>query len=188
MSKYSEWIAANSNAAINATKGTAIFPEILLSQAIIESAKGGKMPGTQLAKQYNNYFGIKAGKKWTGKTATFDTGEVDQAGNKYIETAARFRAYATPGDSFKDYVKFLQVNPRYKKVFTATTPEAQARELQRAGYSTNPNYSEIISSMANVIKKALGATTHLVAENKGKTAIVLLTVAAATYYLTNGRK
>jgi len=203
MSKYSKWILENRAAAAAAVKGTSIFPELLLAQAIIESAKNGKMPGTQLAKKYNNYFGIKAFKSWKGDRVNFKTGEFTPAGSAYT-MESDFRAYKTPLDSFQDYVKLLQ-NKRYKKVLAAKTIADQARELKAAGYSTAPDYASKVSGMANVILKTLGKIPEAAAaaaakagrvikENKAAGAgLVVAAAAAALYFVTrkkqsNGRK
>ena len=196
MSKYSKWILENRAAAAAAVKGTGIFPELLLAQAIIESAKNGKMPGTQLAKQYNNYFGIKAFKSWKGDRVNFKTGEFTPAGSAYT-MESDFRAYKTPLDSFKDYVKLLH-NKRYKKVLAAKTIADQARELKAAGYSTAPDYASKVSGMANVILKTLGkvpeaaaaaaaAAGTVIKQNKAASAGVLLTVAATALYLMTSK-
>jgi len=204
VSKYSQWILENRPAAAAAVKGTRIFPELLLSQAIIESAKNGQMPGTQLAKQYNNYFGIKAFKSWKGDRVNFKTGEYTRAGSAYT-MESDFRAYKTPLDSFKDYVKLLQ-NKRYKKVLEAKTIADQARELKAAGYSTAPDYAAKVSQMANVILKTLGKAPEAAAaaaakagtvikENKAASAglVIAAAAAAALYFVSsknknNGRK
>jgi len=57
-----------------------------------------------------------------------------------------FRHYSTPLECFKDRNNFLQQNTRYKKagVFSAATPQDQARALQKAGYATDPKYAELL--------------------------------------------
>ena len=134
------------------TKGTGIFPETIFSQAIIESQDSkGNIPGTTLAKTYNNFFGIKDSDAWTGKVVNLATKEIYN-GKENKETDG-FRVYSSPEDSFRDYVKFLQGNERYKKagVFSAKNVSDQAQKLQAAGYATNPNYATLISSVAKSI-------------------------------------
>jgi len=139
------------------TKGTGIFPEIALSQAILESSAkyndGFYYPAaSRLAIDANNLYGIKATKSWKGDTITLPTTEV--VNGKKITVTATFRKYPTIEDSFKDYIKFLQENPRYKKagVFSATTWQQQAAALQRAGYATDPNYSNLLVKVVNSFK------------------------------------
>ena len=182
-SRYSSWISANIEAAKEAAAGSGIFPEIILSQAIIESAKNGRMPGTELAKKYNNYFGIKASKSWKGATVNFNTGEYTASGQPYT-IQDTFRAYSSPAASFKDYVRVLQL-PRYKEARKAKTVEAQAKAIQAAGYSTAPDYAEKLSSMARVIKNGVQELGEAVKRSPGASAAALLAVIIAGYFLTN---
>ena len=184
MSKYSAWLKDNYPAAVEVTAGSGIFPETLLAQAIIESAKNSKMPGSELSRLHNNYFGIKAGsKKYKGATVNFKTGEFNTAGDYYKEPAD-FRKYKTPADSFKDYVKFLQ-GKRYAKARAASTIQAQAAALQAAGYSTAPNYAETIAALAQTIKSAAGSLVSTVKKAPGKSAAGFLIAAAAVgFYLS----
>lgn len=182
-SKYSDWLASNYAAAVKVTEGTGIFPEVLLSQAIIESAKGGKMPGTKLAREYNNYFGIKAQKGYKGKAVNMQTGEYNSDGEHYM-TGANFRVYNSPADSFADYVKFLS-GKRYKKAREAKSAMAQAAALQAAGYSTAPDYGEKVAALATTIKNAAGALATAVKNNPGKSGaagLLLVAGAAALYF------
>lgn len=146
MSARLDYIKKFTNVAIKAAKGTGLFPSLFLAQAILESANGKSL----LASKYNNHFGIKASKGWTGKVVAINTREVINGQEIYVK--ANFRYYNNPLESFKDRVKFLLQNRRYKKagVFTAPTPEQQAQALQKAGYATDPNYSKLLSA---IIKK-----------------------------------
>ena len=143
-------------AAAKAAQGTGIFPQVMISQAIIESSgrvDGVWMPGQSLlARQANNYFGIKADPAWKGDTISLKTGEY--LNGQYVTITGKFRKYATIGDSFADYISFLKKNPRYTTagVFSASTPESQAVALQKAGYATDPNYSKLIVGVMNSIK------------------------------------
>ncbi len=131
---------------ILASLGTTIFPSVKAAQAALESDYG-KRPT-----KGNNMFGIKARgvftPYWKGESTTDTTREVDGGKNKIISDD--FRKYETLQDSIKDHTYFLQINPRYKPVFEATTPEAQCNALQTAGYATDPNYA---SSLIWIINK-----------------------------------
>ncbi|MBL4694037.1 glucosaminidase domain-containing protein [Candidatus Gracilibacteria bacterium] len=62
--------------AIHSTYGTGLFPSVKMAQAIIESASSsGKAGQSSLAKKYNNFFGIKSGSSWEGKSIDLATGE-----------------------------------------------------------------------------------------------------------------
>lgn len=135
---------------IIAASGTGIFPSVMLAQAALESGWGE----SGLTKKGNALFGIKAsGKKspyWDG--ATYTSGTVEYQNGTRINTVSGFRAYSSVGQSLKDYVHFLQNNGRYSNagVFTAGTPEEQAKALKDAGYATDPNYA---SKLINIINQ-----------------------------------
>jgi flagellum-specific peptidoglycan hydrolase FlgJ len=137
----SEYISTHENAVIRSTMGTGLFPSVMMAQAAIESGNGK----STLAAKYNNHFGIKAGKSWKGKSVVLATKE--EANGQMYTINDSFRVYPSALASFRDRNRFLKVNPRYKAVFTATTPEAQAWALQNAGYATATNYAESIISV-----------------------------------------
>jgi flagellar protein FlgJ len=146
-----QWIKANWPAAVEATKGTGIFPETMMAMAVVESqgkVGGNWYPGQGLvAQKANNYFGIKASTAWKGATVALPTpGDADK-----IST---FRVYPNFQASVADFIKFLQVNPRYTKagVFSAKDYVEQIVAIARAGYAENPNYSAVITSVANKVK------------------------------------
>ncbi len=121
---------------VEATQGTPFFPSVKAAQAILETGGGLHFVG-------NNLFGIKAnGKKskfWNGDAINATTNEVINGNTETLSQA--FRAYKSPVDSIKDHSEFLKQNPRYKNVFGAASPEAQAAALQSAGYATDPVYA-----------------------------------------------
>ena len=100
-----------------------------------------------------NLFGIKAGKGWTGKVAEVTTTEyIDGTPRKVV---AKFRAYDSNEDSFRDYAKLINNNPRYEKARAQTdSATAYAMELQKAGYATDPAYARKLSG---AIQSALRA-------------------------------
>jgi flagellum-specific peptidoglycan hydrolase FlgJ len=146
------WIKKYWIDAVNATSGTNIFPETMLAMAVVESqgkgTDGNYYPGLGLvARKANNYFGIKASSAWKGKTIDLPTpGDADKI--------SKFRVYPSLKDSIADFVKFLQDNPRYKKAGVFTSPDyvSQILSIARAGYAENPNYSSIVTSIANKVK------------------------------------
>jgi len=129
--------------AIKGTAGTGLFASLMIAQACLESANGVSF----LARVHNNHFGIKSNPAWKGATVSLPTTE-DVKG-KTIATTAVFRSYATLEDGFADRNHFLQVNHEYREagVFTAATPEDQAKALVRAGYATDPEYAVKLSQL-----------------------------------------
>jgi len=138
--------------AVKATAGTGIYPETLLAQAIVESqrenAQGIYEPGLSLnAKRANNYFGIKNYPKWKGRTVDLPTPQ----DAKKIST---FVVYDSVLDSFKGYVRFLQVNKRYNKIFDAPNYSEQITRIALAGYAERDyqKYANTLNQIATSIK------------------------------------
>lgn len=124
--------------------GTSLFPSVKMAQMALETGWGKSIPG-------KNAFGIKAAGKhtpyWKGDVYNAQTKEVIQ-GNK-ISIVAGFRAYQSVQDSILDHNYFLKHIGRYRQVFTAGTPEAQAQALQSAGYATDPGYAVKLINLIN---------------------------------------
>jgi len=180
---------------INRTvKGTGILAGTVVSQAIIESQ--GKVNGnykvgaSSLAREANNYFGIKADKRWRGSVYNVDTGEYTKSGQFYMEKGASFRSYSSVKDSIKDYVKFLKDNPRYEKagVFRAKTVKQQAEALQKAGYATSPTYATMIDKVYSGVKDVIKTSASFAKKNWWAFALVGVGAVGLTYYLINSKK
>ena len=127
-----------------ATAKTGILPGTLVAQAFLESSGNGKVGGSKLSREANNFFGIKCGPTWKGAKYNIETKEYN--GNTPYYITACFRKYKSVEDSIKDYVNFLQVNQRYANagVFKAKTVKEQAEALKRAGYATAPGYAQLV--------------------------------------------
>ncbi len=127
-----EFIKTIEEQAKKSYKEYGIFPSIIIAQAIIESGWGN----SQLTKDSNNLFGIKADDSWKGRTIEVITTE-----NYNDKITASFRKYKSVQDSIKDHAKFLKENKRYEKngVFEAKNYKEQAQALENAGYSTKQN-------------------------------------------------
>lgn len=125
-----------------------ILPSITIAQAILESSWGE----SNLTKEANNLFGIKADVYWKGEKVKFETKEFN---NTYIMD--EFRKYNDINESIKDHADFLVKNERYKEagVFDAKTYKEQAYKLQEAGYSTaeDENGNKTYASMLITIIK-----------------------------------
>lgn len=118
------------------------FKSVIIAQAAIESNWGR----SSLSSKYNNYFGIKAGKSWKGKTVNMKTGEVFDGKNVTINS--NFRVYDSLAESIRDRNRLLRM-PRYKAVESADTPRKQAEAIKAAGYCTATNYVESIMATIN---------------------------------------
>ncbi len=133
-----------SDAVIEGTQGSTLLPSVAMAQMILET---GFMNSNHI--KGNNLYGIKASGKetkfWDGTYVTANTFEIINGVRKDI--ISKFRQYRSEADSVRDRTEFLKTNARYKNVFTETTPEGQARELQRGGYATAQNYADTLISI-----------------------------------------
>ena len=138
-----EYISRYSQHVINAVKHSPLFASVMMAQAILESSDAqGAAGNSTLARQGKNHFGLKADASWKGEKINLNTHEVIDGIT--TEVTADFRMYTDDGASFKDRIKFLMNNKRYRrsKVFTASSPAEQAKALQLADYATDPDYAE----------------------------------------------
>ncbi|MBE0470659.1 MAG: flagellar assembly peptidoglycan hydrolase FlgJ [Methyloprofundus sp.] len=112
----------------------------LLAQAALETGWGKSVIKMADGNSSFNLFNIKTHKDWSGKQATKNTLEFEDGIAK--QEKAHFRAYDSYQDSFNDYVRFIQENPRYQQALQHTEKAEQyMHELQSAGYATDPAYA-----------------------------------------------
>jgi len=129
----------------------------LVAQAALETGWGQRGINHADGRSSHNLFGIKAS-GWNGERVNANTHEY-RGGVRNNETA-EFRSYASPADSFADYVRLLKTSPRYRKALQAGNNVREfASNLQQAGYATDPDYAEKISAIAGgaTLKRALAA-------------------------------
>lgn len=135
-----------------------VDPRALVAQAALETGWGKHQIRGRDGDSANNLFGIKAGSRWGGDTAHNRTHEfVDGAMRSEM---ASFRAYASPAESFADYVSLLKSSPRYARALEAGTDTRRfAQALQQGGYATDPAYARKITSIAHgpTLARALAA-------------------------------
>jgi hypothetical protein len=112
-----------------------------LAQAALETGWGQAQPSLANGLPANNLFGVKAGASWQGQRVSRWTLEhVDGIAERRRE---QFRAYASPAESFADYVDLLKGSSRYAEALAvAGSPAAFARALSGAGYATDPAYAD----------------------------------------------
>lgn len=118
--------------AVQEMKRTGIPASITLAQGILESNSGE----SNLAKKFNNHFGIKCKSDWKGET-TFQDDDAKQE---------CFRVYPTALASFKDHSDFLKNRPNYAPLFALDPVDdsAWAYGLKKAGYATATDYPKRI--------------------------------------------
>lgn len=142
------FVQKHAEAAREAEKSSGIPAGYMLGQAGHETGWGKYEIKLKGGAPSHNLFGIKAGAGWTGKTAEVTTTEfINGVPQKRI---ARFRAYDSYADAFKDYARLINESPRYAKAREQVgSAQAFASGLQKAGYATDPDYATKLSRAIN---------------------------------------
>ncbi|WP_313117491.1 flagellar assembly peptidoglycan hydrolase FlgJ [Ectopseudomonas guguanensis] len=142
-----EFVATMLPMAEAAAEKIGVDPRYLVAQAALETGWGKSIIRTRDGESSHNLFGIKSHGSWEGESARVLTTEYK--GGMAVKEVASFRAYDSYAQSFEDYVSFLQNNGRYEKALSSTeNPERFVKELQQAGYATDPQYARKISQIA----------------------------------------
>ena len=141
--------------AVEASRKTGIPPQFMVAQAALETGWGQKQLRNPDGSPSHNLFNIKAGSAWKGDTVAREVTEYAN-GQAYTEPA-RFRAYGSYAESFRDYASLMTRSPRYADVLGQTDPAAFARSLQDAGYATDPMYADKLTRIigGNTLRNAL---------------------------------
>lgn len=148
VSSPAEFVERLLPAAREAASALGLDPLALVAQAALETGWGQHMIRTANGENSFNLFGIKASRGWQGETAVVNTLEYRQGVAQ--KEKATFRAYQSPEQSLHDYVQFIRGSARYQDaVQVASDSLAYFRQLQAAGYATDPNYAEKIKSVLN---------------------------------------
>ena len=116
----------------------------IIAQACIESAYGK----SKLAAKYHNYFGMKCGKSWKGKSVNLSTREEYSPGT-LTTIKDNFRVYDNMNDGVKGYFDFIS-STRYSNLKTAITPKQYLEMIKADGYATSSTY---VNTNMNCITK-----------------------------------
>ncbi len=160
--RQAEFVRRHSAAAEAVSAQTGIPANFMVAQAAHESGWGRREIKNADGSTSFNVFGIKAGGNWNGPVATVTTTEyVDGTPHK---VAAKFRAYGSYEEAFRDYAKLMTESSRYAgavaQVASGNTSAAGfAAGLQRAGYATDPAYAEKLTRMMNTMLRLQRAMT-----------------------------
>lgn len=106
----------------------------IIAQAILESGWGE----SKLASAYHNYFGLKCGTKWKGRSVNMKTQEEYSPGTKTTITD-NFRVYSNMDEGVKGYFEFIQL-PRYQNLKGITDPKKYLQTIKDDGYATSSTY------------------------------------------------
>lgn len=110
----------------------------IIAQAILESGWGRSI----LAIRYHNYFGLKCGGSWNGKSINMATKEEYEVGTLTV-IRDNFRAYDSMEDGVKGYFDFINTR-RYVNLKGVKDPEEYVRLIKSDGYATSSKYVDNI--------------------------------------------
>ena len=162
--KQVDFVQQHGAAARAAEARSGIPAAFMIGQAAHESGWGRQEIRNADGSSARNLFGIKAGAGWNGPVAEITTTEyVDGVAQK---VTAKFRAYASYEESFRDYARMLKESPRYAAVAaqaaqgaaSAASAAGFAQGLQRAGYATDPAYADKLARVINTTMRVQRAT------------------------------
>lgn len=132
-----EFIAAIAGLVKKYARGNGILVHSpVIAQAILESNWGK----STLAAKYHNYFGLKCGSKWTGRSVNMRTNEEYTPGT-LTQINDNFRAYESMEEGVKGYFEFLSLT-RYQNLKGITDPKKYLETIKADGYATSTKYVE----------------------------------------------
>ena len=116
----------------------------IIAQACIESAFGT----SSLGYKYHNYFGMKCGSSWKGKSVNLKTKEEYKVG---VLTTIKdnFRVYDTMEAGVVGYFDFIS-SKRYENLKSAKTAKEYLEMIKADGYATSSSY---VNTNMNCINK-----------------------------------
>ena len=141
MSEYkAEFFEKYAAAAIEEQKRYGIPASVTLAQMAVESGYGE----SNLARQDNNYFGIKASDKWIKAGKQWSYHHDDHYNDKFC-------TFASPLDSLEYHSKVLMAD-RYKacRQYASDDHTHWIEGIKKGGYATDPRY---VATIEGVIKK-----------------------------------
>lgn len=119
---------------------TGVLAEISLAQAALESNFGR----SQLAAQYYNLYGVKAGE---GDPNQVQLPTLEYLDDEWHEVEEPFKVYQSWQQSMEEHARLLQEGTswnasHYHEVLEGKDYKTQAQALQDAGYATDPTYAD----------------------------------------------
>lgn len=124
-------------------RGYSVFSTVI-AQAIIESNSGKSILGYK----YHNYFGMKCGSRWKGKSVNLKTKEEYTVGTLTTITD-NFRVYDSMEEGVKGYYDFISTK-RYANLKESMTYEDYAEKLKADGYATSSKYVNTLCTTVDV--------------------------------------
>ena len=114
----------------------------IIGQAILESGWGK----SKLASSYHNYFGLKCGSYWKGKSVNMKTFEEYNAGT-LTQITDNFRVFDDLNSGVKGYLDFINTS-RYSNLKNVTTPQEYLQNIKNDGFATSSTY---VDNVMNIV-------------------------------------
>ena len=121
-----------------------LFPSAIIAQACCESAYGT----SSLGYKYHNYFGMKCGSAWRGKSVNLATKEEYTPGT-LTQIRDNFRVYDSVEAGVAGYFDFIQAS-RYQNLKNAQSSRDYIEKIKADGYATSGSY---VSTVYSIVEK-----------------------------------
>lgn len=106
----------------------------IIAQACCESNYGASGLSSS---RYHNYFGLKCGSYWKGRSVNLKTKE--EYNSQLVSIRDNFRVYSSMAEGVKGYFDFISTK-RYANLKEATTPQQYLEYIKADGYATSSSY------------------------------------------------
>ena len=110
----------------------------IIGQAILESGWGK----SKLASNFHNYFGLKCGSSWKGKSVNMKTFEEFKAGT-LTQISDNFRVFDNLESGVKGYLDFINTK-RYSNLKNVSLPKEYLQNIKNDGYATSSTYVDSV--------------------------------------------
>lgn len=120
------------------------YPSSVIAQAVVESGNGNSL----LAIKYHNYFGLKCGISWNGKSVNMQTKEEYTTGT-LTTIRDNFRVYDSIESGVNGYFDFINYS-RYSNLKSATSSRDYIVRIKNDGYSTSSTY---VNTVYKIVKQ-----------------------------------
>ena len=121
--------------------------DAIVGQACLESNYGK----SELSAKYHNYFGMKCGSYWKGKSVNMRTHEEFNVGVISVIND-NFRVYDDMDSGVRGYFDFISTS-RYQNLKSTTTPEEYLNTIKSDGYATSSSYVNNVMKVVNSLPK-----------------------------------
>jgi flagellar protein FlgJ len=146
--RHAAFVQQHHQAAATVARESGIPAGYMIGQAGHETGWGKSEIRMRDGTPSHNLFGIKATSNWKGKVAEVTTTEY--IGGVARKVTAKFRAYDSYEEAFKDHARLLSQSPRYSQAMAQTdSVRGYAQGLQRGGYATDPAYADKLTQVIN---------------------------------------